>query len=248
MHPVVRYCLLAVGAAIAGFGVALVLDAFNSGESAPLLNRVGGAATFGFVIVLGLKQRGTLAGPPLIAGAAAALAVLFVPNLVSIPVAYLLDRLAPSVLEAIVTGPALLVWALLMTAAVGGLAGSVAYYIATRGSWSYPAGEDGSTHRKASGSETSEVRAQSGDPAQLAPASTSEAGTAPWLVQKWWIPAGIVLGFLIGAWRYGLFDPGGPPPGGPGSVTGSLFVGVAVCWAINKWVVEPWRLRRGRGG
>jgi hypothetical protein len=132
MHPVVRYCFLAVGAAIALFGAALVLDTVNSGASAPFLNRVGGAAAFGFVIALGLKRGGTLAGPPLMAGVAAALAVLFVPNLVSIPAAYILGTAAPGVLEAVVTNAALtLVWGLLMLAAVGGLAGFVAYHFAT---------------------------------------------------------------------------------------------------------------------
>ena len=41
------------------------------------------------------------------------------------------------------------------------------------------------------------------------PAPASAPDSAPWLIRKWWIPAGIVLGFIIGGWQYGLFDPAG---------------------------------------
>lgn len=49
-------------------------------------------------------------------------------------------------------------------------------------------------------------------------------------VARWWIPAGVLLGFMIAAIRTGLLFGGDYDPAGVG---GSLFAGVAVCWIID---------------
>lgn len=64
--------------------------------------------------------------------------------------------------------------------------------------------------------------------------------SAPWLVRNWWIPSGVVLGLLIGAWQAGLFDPEGPQPGQ--NPSGALVIGVGICWAIDRMLVKPRRL------
>lgn len=49
-------------------------------------------------------------------------------------------------------------------------------------------------------------------------------------VARWWIPAGVLLGFLIAAIRTGLLLGGSYEPSGVG---GSLVAGVAICWIID---------------
>jgi hypothetical protein len=129
-----RIAVFALVAAVLSFVFGVIVDAFSSGESEPLLNRLAGAGAFGFVFQYAFRvDPNQSSRPATIAGVAAGLAILLVPNLSSSLLAEIIAAVSMDLVETIATDPIVaLVWALLNFALTGGVAGSIAYAIAIR--------------------------------------------------------------------------------------------------------------------